>query len=251
VVRDSNPWKFIKKSSSSHKDNGETRSPKPIGGGNENTKSKKNNLVMPSLNSLVSGKLSDVTSQNNSRNADAVAVSLDSNDTSSKQQRGEQLGTMSMRPVSTPHNVPTNNSALKTILDDDPSRRRFRRYLQTLKMDENIRFWDSVTILRSEPNIDKRASGASAIIQTFVLDSAPLQVNLSSKVRDEIIKAYQKNDSAVMVRDEFFQPAMDELFSDLRQADAFRTFMENDTFSAQDLSRSDPTILMGMGNGVQ
>jgi hypothetical protein len=67
------------------------------------------------------------------------------------------------------------SEALANVLKDDPIRRRFRRYLQALTMDENVRFWDSVIMFRSEPDDHKRFVSARAIILTFVLDTAPLQ----------------------------------------------------------------------------
>ena len=154
----------------------------------------------------------------------------------------EQFKNSTFRSLSKDLSKPTSTTQLKMILDSDPTRRRFRQYLQTLKMDENIRFWDSVTVNKVETNPIKRAISARAIIQTFVLDTSPLQVNLSSKVKDEIVKAYNDNDRTKLVDEDFFQPAMDELFQDLHQSDAFRTFVENGTFSATNVSKSGPSI---------
>jgi hypothetical protein len=135
---------------------------------------------------------------------------------------------------------------LKSVLDDDPMRRRFRRYLQGLKMDENLRFWDCVMVNKIELNPQKRSISTRAIIQTFVMDSSPFQVNLSSKVKQELLRAHRENDVIALSSESFFDTAMDELFKDLRQSDAFRAFMENDTFSQADLnnSKSDPTVLV-------
>ena len=98
---------------------------------------------------------------------------------------------------------------------------------------------------KSEANEEKRVRASKAIIQTFVLDSAPLQVNLPSKIKEDLQLAYQLNDKEKLGRVDLFQSAMDLLFQDLRQSDAFRTFMENDTFSAANLSQSqsDPILL--------
>ena len=109
-------------------------------------------------------------------------------------------------------------------------------------MDENVRFWDCVTIFRNEATVAKRATSARAIIMTFVLDTAPFQVNLSSHTRGEIVSALKKNDEDRLGSEDFFDKAMDELFNDMRQSDAFRRFMETDAFSMTNLSKSDPAV---------
>jgi hypothetical protein len=144
--------------------------------------------------------------------------------------------------------VTPSSASLKAILDDDPLRRRFRRYLKTLKRGENLQFYDCVHVNNAEPNAQKRAVSAKAIIQTFVLDSSPYQVNLSSNTKDELKKAHDENNFTKLADVEFFHQAMHELFNDLLYSDAFRSFMENDTFSRVDIaekdSKSDPTVLI-------
>lgn len=79
------------------------------------------------------------------------------------------------------------------ILQDDPTRRKFRRYLKTLKMEENVRFWDATMLTKAEPNENKRYAGAKALIQTFVMDNSPLQINLSSAIKQELLEAFHKD----------------------------------------------------------
>jgi hypothetical protein len=216
IEGESNPWRFVKGDSSGSNNHSNTSKQKQSG---DDKPGKRLGVINPSLNSLVSGK---------------VAVTMESPSSKSN----------TFKPVPRPlsKDLSLSTSALKAVLDSDPTRRLFRRYLQTLKMDENIRFWDCVTINRSEPNFEKRAISSRAIIQTFVLDTAPFQVNLSSKVRGDLLAAYNNNNKERLGLEDFFQPSTDELFNDLRQSDAFRIFMENDTFSTANLSKSDPTL---------
>lgn len=225
IEGESNPWRFVKAGSSGSNKAG--TSGHRIGGaeaqgtGENGSRNTKNNVhIAPSLPSLVSGKVIVSTREHE--------IPQSSNKKTLKESKGATLA-----------------AQLKQVLDNDPTRRRFRRYLNTLKMDENVRFWDSVTIFKSESSVEKRISSARAIVLTFVLDTAPLQVNLSSHVRNDIISAFHKSDTVQLGSVSLFDKAMDELFQDLRQSDAFRAFLENDTFSVADISnsKSDPLVV--------
>jgi len=238
IEGESNPWRFVKPGSSGsndHSKNGGSskNAPGTFQETNPNHHKKAGGVVSPSLNSLVSGKVVVTADQpfgfNANNNKPSSPFKPSPSNRLSKNLDNNKPGTSSVQ--------------LKSVLDSDPTRRRFRRYLQTLKMDENVRFWDCVTVSKNESSPEKRATSARAIIQTFVLDTAPFQVNLSSKVRDELVSAYKQNDKVRLGSVDFFQAAMDELFQDLRQSDAFRIFMENDTFSQANLSKSDPNAV--------
>jgi hypothetical protein len=59
--------------------------------------------------------------------------------------------------------------------------------------------------------------------------------------------AFTMNRESDLSNKEFFSAAMNELFEDLRQSDAFRVFLENDTFSTAnigDADKSDPTLMV-------
>ena len=223
IEGESNPCRFVKPGSSgsnSKPKEGDQQVQSKVESTFQSSNTKKGGLITPSLNSLVSGK---------------VLVSMVESTTLGKKAK----------------DVSTSVANLKQVLDSDPTRRRFRRYLQTLKMDENIKFWDCVTVFRSETNLDRRAASGRAIIQTFVLDSAPFQVNLSSNTKEEIVALYQKNERSVLSSEHLFDKAMDELFQDLRQSDAFRLFLEKDTFSNTDLNNSkssDPLAVLNNSN---
>ncbi|KAH9253170.1 hypothetical protein BASA81_008852 [Batrachochytrium salamandrivorans] len=130
----------------------------------------------------------------------------------------------------------TTSEALARILQDDPSRRKFRRFLKTLKMEENVRFWDATMITKAETNETKRYAGTRAIIQSFVCDSSPFQVNLSSATKRAIVSAYETDDKQKLKDPAFFDQAMAEMFDDLKQSDAFRAFIAQDTFSTSTLT---------------
>jgi hypothetical protein len=125
--------------------------------------------------------------------------------------------------------------ALQTILADDPLRRKFRRYLKTLKMEENVRFWDAALLFKSEKQGFKRYVQARAIVQTFVMDKSPFQVNLSSALKESMVLCMTKNNREEMENPSFFDEATKELFEDLRKSDAFRQYLEGDTFSLASL----------------
>ncbi|KAH9247112.1 hypothetical protein BASA81_015305 [Batrachochytrium salamandrivorans] len=130
----------------------------------------------------------------------------------------------------------TTSEALSRILQDDPSRRKFRRFLKTLKMEENVRFWDAAVITKAETNETKRYAGTRAVVQSFVCDGAPFQVNLSSATKQALVSAYETDDKQALRDVAFFDCAMAEMFDDLKQSDAFRAFMTQDTFSTTNLA---------------
>jgi hypothetical protein len=241
IEGESNPWRFVKGDSSGSNNAASKSAPgKPVANGSVAPQN-------PSLQSLVSGKvLVSSTSPSISNPGFHVAQSRAGHRAHSKEfERAQSNNFEKHRSLpKDAHAVVSSTSAqLKAVLDSDPIRRRFRRYLQTLRMDENVRFWDCITVHRLETDPLKRAVSARAVIQTFVLDSAPLQVNLSSPTKQMLIAAYTANDKEKLGSEDLFQGAMDELFNDLRQSDAFRVFLENDTFSTVKLSLSDTNVV--------
>lgn len=195
---DSNPWRFVRPSDSS--------------GGASN--SKNNSKVAQQQNAMLSQIVGNSDIQVLSSPALASQMSVKNFPASSN----------------------STSQALARILQDDPSRRKFRRFLKTLKMEENVRFWDAVLITKAEQNENKRYVGTRAVIQSFVCDNSPFQVNLSSATKQAIIQAYDSDDKQKLKDPTFFDQAMAEMFDDLKQSDAFRVFIEQDTFSTTNLA---------------
>ncbi|KAH9260970.1 hypothetical protein BASA81_000666 [Batrachochytrium salamandrivorans] len=191
-------------------------------------------------------------SSNNTKNSKKVAQQQDAMLTQIVGTTAQPLSSPSLqhavmaatpRPISaqlTSQNFPsaskTTSEALARVLQDDPSRRKFRRFLKTLKMEENVRFWDATMITKAEANENKRYAGTRAVIQSFVSDSSPFQVNLSSATKQAIVSAFEADDKQRLKDPAFFDQAMAEMFDDLKQSDAFRAFMEQDTFSTANLA---------------
>ena len=142
-----------------------------------------------------------------------------------------------------PQDETTNNRAvqLSVIMEDDPARRRFRRYLGTLHMDENVYFWDSVSAFLREKDAKARAIMARAIIMAFCVDNAPKMVNLSAKTREVIMNAYNSNNMEALGDVNFFAEPLKELFDDLKNSTAFMKFLDNGGATAMNLSLSGPS----------
>jgi ABC-type phosphate transport system substrate-binding protein len=113
-------------------------------------------------------------------------------------------------------------AALVQVLEEDPLRRRFRRFLATIKAEESVRFWDSVEAFQKDPEI-KRASSARAIIQYFIQDSAPKQINLKATTRAKLLQAL--TDASKLTDITLFDGAIGEVFEDLKQSDAFSKYL--------------------------
>jgi hypothetical protein len=273
IEGESNPWRFVKKG-----DSGSGSNPAKPGQASSHVPSKGGH-IQPSLNSLVIESRTNVglgrvdskpKMSGDTHSGKPLITSLSSHfhlpsmGSHGKETRHGNHATFSGHSIngnthrgeskkwSKEFQGSSASEALNKILKDDPIRRRFRRYLQTLKMEENIRFWDSVSVFRLDNDPHKRFVSARAIISTFVLDSSPLQVNLSSKTRQALVDAFNQNNKEILSHIDVFDTAMSELFNDLRLSDAFRQFLENDTFSSQVLdknTKSDPTIVPLPTNG--
>jgi len=72
---------------------------------------------------------------------------------------------------------------------------------------------------------------AKIIVETFVLDTAPKQVCLSSTNMVRLVDAYQALDADRTARERLlaaFKPALDELFRELRVSKEFHDFELNE-----------------------
>ena len=123
------------------------------------------------------------------------------------------------------NNVATT-ARLRYVLDDDKAmRERFRRYLKTLKSDENVYFWDMHSLWLRTTKESQRIKIAQQIMETFVVDNAKRQVNLKSTVRNDLIEIYNDPSKRAYMgkAPDFFAEASDELFKDLKVS--FTTFV--------------------------
>jgi ammonia channel protein AmtB len=113
---------------------------------------------------------------------------------------------------------------LRAVMDDRRLRKRFRHYLALTRSDENIRFYDHVEKFQAEKNKDKRRQRAKVIFQKFILDSAPTQINLASKLKKKLEEYYKSDNVEALSSRQLFDEASDELFKDLRER--FRIWTE-------------------------
>ena len=130
---------------------------------------------------------------------------------------------------------------LSVIMESDPTRRRFRRYLATLKMDENVLFWDSVAAFIKELNDTKRSITARQIIMTYILDNSPKQVNVAWNTKNTLMEVYKSNDVKALSDLNLFEPVIKELFDDLKNSTAFLKFLDDGGATAMNLSLSGPS----------
>lgn len=235
---ESNPWRFVKGDSSGSNRHSASKAASPEHAqSSKGFDSKKQAMITPSLNSLVSGRVVVTT---NHDTLPRVSSKVNMNGAVLARESSSGGGKPACADV-----PPTPANQLKAILESNPERRKFRKYLQTLKMDETVKFWDCVTVFKND-SVDKRPSSARAIVQTFVSDSAPFQVNLSSDAKNDLMKAVTRNDIVRLSDESLFNRAIDELFRDLKQSDAFRKFIDTDVTSMINLdnnSYSGPEIL--------
>jgi len=83
----------------------------------------------------------------------------------------------------------------------------------------------------AQGTLEDRTAMAKTIVETFVLDTAPKQVCLSSTNMARLVDAYQALDADRSARERLlaaFKPALDELFRELRVSKEFHDFELNE-----------------------
>jgi ABC-type phosphate transport system substrate-binding protein len=223
---ESDPWRFVKAGSSNSNKNsaGDKNSSKltkndeskmVVNTTNTNTNLKSNvqksDKKMPSLSSLIdtgfSGSMSNIKLL-------------------SKTERAGSSSRNSVSSSTTNRSPGTKSIQLKQILDDETTKKQFRKFLQSIKADESLRFWDAIGAFQKESE-EKRSMSARSIIMAFVLDTAAKQVNLKSLTRSKLLDVYRKSDKTELSNIDLFTEASSELFDDLKQSDSFQQFIEN------------------------
>jgi hypothetical protein len=183
---------------------------------------------VPSLASLVDNSFGTKMPQNNNTNNKASNNSTANLGGGNKTKPKELMITSSDgNNVASSSNITSQSNrtnALAQMLEEDPLRRRFRRFLATIKAEESIRFYDSIEAFQKEPE-SKRANSARAIIRFFIQDSAPKQINLKADTRNKLLDAVKRDDRTALAQITFFDEAMAEVFDDLKQSDAFQQFL--------------------------
>jgi hypothetical protein len=138
---------------------------------------------------------------------------------------GQDVSHHSSRTAEGRHHL---NEELRRVLDDDSRmRHRFRAFLKVEHREEGVEFWDAVNKFKTIPKGKKltvKTNEARRIIKTFCLETGSKQVNLSSKVLVQLTAALNEKPEKLGDSD-LFDPALDELFKDLKLA--FATFVSN------------------------
>ena len=114
----------------------------------------------------------------------------------------------------------------KTLLEalHDPRQRgRLQKYLKYCYAEENLAFWVAVekySRMAKVLSAESRQREALDIVDTFILEGSPSQVNISGRVRKGLSKAQK-------YRPDSFGEAQREIFSILEQ-NHFRPFLKFD-----------------------
>ena len=146
-------------------------------------------------------------------------------------------------PSVTGSSTPPKSEALTSVLDEDSMRRRLRRFLADQKADENVRFLDAVDAFRRDADA-KRPVSARAIIQYFIIDTAPKQVNLRGETRERLVTPFKLDDRAALGSVTLFNAAVEEIYADLKNSDGFKKFLEQgggDQRTAVNLNATGPS----------
>lgn len=118
------------------------------------------------------------------------------------------------------------SQALVAVLRDGQLKDRLRAHLVELTMAETLDCIDSLDALEQGGADDGQLLASKQIMERFVLDQSPNQVNVSSLLKTKLQHAYASDAEEEMAG--LFRDLRTELFRDMRQSDAFRNFMEHD-----------------------
>lgn len=131
----------------------------------------------------------------------------------------QRLRSMSFTSSSSASVSPTHLT-LGQVLQDKALKEQFRAHLCALHTVEAIDFIDEVEDFMRNPCKDT----ATRIIAQFCLDGSPQQVNLMCETKAELRKWFEGLDAWPLKHD-MFSKSHEEVVRDLRQSDAFRSFL--------------------------
>ncbi|KAH9261677.1 hypothetical protein BASA81_000333 [Batrachochytrium salamandrivorans] len=121
------------------------------------------------------------------------------------------------------------SQALVAVLRDGQLKDRLRAHLVELTMAETLDCIDSLDAWEQlESDRTEKLLTSKQIMERFVLDQSPSQVNLSSMLKTKLQHAYVNDGGEEEEMASLFRDLRMELFRDMRQSDAFRNFMERD-----------------------
>lgn len=116
---------------------------------------------------------------------------------------------------------PEKPKSLLEALHNPRQRGRLQRYLKYCYAEENLAFWIAVEKYSRMAKIlspESRQREAQEIVDTFILEGSPLQVNISGRVRKSLSSSQKYGPDS-------FAEAQQEIFSILEQ-NHFRPFLK-------------------------
>ena len=115
----------------------------------------------------------------------------------------------------------THLSNMKQVLQYQTSTRFFKEFSTRTYCNENILFFLDAENYQSLPGTDYMIRTAVKIVRKYIQEKAQLQINISSKTREEILKKVLGEASRTI-----FKKAQDEIFR-LMETDALPKFISS------------------------
>lgn len=100
----------------------------------------------------------------------------------------------------------------------------FTRFLETEYSDENMLFWHACEDFKKEKKSVKRQIMAKEMYSMFLIQSAPLEINIDSKARMSLLKKIDQNPSK-----DVFDEAQDQVYA-LMERDCYVRFVRSDVY---------------------
>lgn len=104
-------------------------------------------------------------------------------------------------------------------------RQIFTKFLETEYSDENMLFWNACEEFKSEKSCIKREIMAKEMIEMFMTPSSRLEVNIDSKIKQDLLKSTNDNPPS-----DFFSRAQDYIYR-VMERDSYYRFIRSTVYT--------------------
>lgn len=116
------------------------------------------------------------------------------------------------------------SKSFKKLMDSHLGQQVFTNFLETEYSDENMMFYHACEDFKAEKKSVKRQIMAKEMYAMFLQPSAPLEVNVDSKARKNLLSRIIENPSK-----DLFDEAQGQVYS-LMEKDCFRRFVQSEIY---------------------
>lgn len=130
------------------------------------------------------------------------------------------------------------STSFALLMKNRMGRQIFTKFLEGEYSDENMLFWNACEEFKHEKGNIRRETMAKEIYGTFLAPSAPLEINIDSKTRSDLMRRMVENPTS-----DLFDGCQDHVYR-LMERDCFRRFVQSNIYKEFVQQVDDGTILL-------